>query len=279
LQLPPEVLAKNVRYASGTPVNVDVLPSAIKAITDLNNEGAARGFFKEWLRIEDQVDWQMPESSQVVRDDFSAIIEEAKSQGGSRTFWTTQGQKLAECPISQLLQELGINVSELQVKKIEYKDPFFLSPSAWKTMLLLLREFSFAENATVNIVASDKRERENDHIFQMPYSGVAGIRCGKFCNFNLREENAKNVADFVCENVGNCNLSDIKIEYSSDDINHGRVMELHCIENGQETKYRLIFDRGLDFLAFQDLNVPLFGSNVDGWVKYSGEFYIVHEEL
>jgi phosphoribosylformylglycinamidine (FGAM) synthase PurS component len=146
-------------------------------------------------------------------------------------------------------------------------------------MLLLLREFSFAENATVNIVASDKRERENDHIFQMPYSGVAGIRCGKFCNFNLRREDAEDVARFVSENVGKRNLSNITVEYRSDDIKHGRVMELHCVENGQEKRHRLIFDRGLDFLAFHDLNVPLFGSNVDGWVKYSGEFYIVHEEL
>ena len=284
LQLPPEMLEREatvcaVGNGEETMSADDALYCERRPLFSLNNDSAARGFFKGWLRIEEAVDWQIPEASQVVADDLAAIIAAESAHGGSRTIWTTEGEKLASRPMSMLLQELDFNVAESQVERIEYKDPFFLSPAAWKTLLLMLQEFVFVPNAIVDVIASDKRERENDHIFMMPYNGVGSIRCGRGCDCNLRRNDAADVAEFVRQKVGKANLSDITVDYKGDDIGHGRVMMLHCIENGVSKRHRLIFDRGLDFLGFHDLNVPLFGSNVDGWVRYSGEFYIVHEVL
>lgn len=284
LQLPPEMLEKEATVCAvgkgvETMSSEDALHCERSPIFSLNNDSTARGFFKGWLRVEEAVDWQIPEASQVVADDLAAIIAAESAHGGSRTIWTTEGEKLASRPMSMLLQELDFNVAESQIERIEYKDPFFLSPAAWKTLLLMLQEFVFVSNAIVDVIASDKRERENVHIFRMPYNGVGSIRCGRGCDCNLRRNDAADVAEFVRQKVGNPNLSDITVDYRGDDIGHGRVMVLHCIENGVPKRHRLIFDRGLDFLGFHDLNVPLFGSNVDGWVRYSGEFYIVHEVL
>ena len=284
LHLPPKMLEKvvTVRAVGGgdeTLLADDGMHCERRPIFSLNTDSAARGFFKGWLRIEEAVDWQIPEASQVVADDFAAIIAEESAHGGSKTIWTTEGEKLVDRPFSALLQELDFNVAEIQIERIEYKDPFFLSPAAWKTLLLLLREFSYVTNAVVDIIASDKRERENDHIYRKPHNGISSIRCGRYCDFNLCRSDAADVAELVRQKVGKPNLSEITVAYRGDDIGHGRVMELYCIENGVARHHRLIFDRGLDLLGFRDLNVPLFGSGVDGWVRYSGEFYIVHEVL
>ena len=284
LQMPPEILARKatvctVNHDGETTAATDTLVHVNKPIITLNNAKGSHGFFKGWLRIEDTIDWQMPESSQVLADDLAAIIAAGSTHGSSMTIWTKEGEKLVDRPISALLQELDFKVGEIQIEKIEYKDPFFLSPSVWKTMLLLLREFNFAPNAIVDVIASDKRERENNYVFRMPYNGVTAIHCGRYCDYNLRCDDAVDVASFVRQKVGKPNLSAITVDYKSDDIGHGRVMELYCVENGEVKHHRLIFDRGLDFLGFRDLNVPLFAVNVDNWVRYSGDFYIVHEVL
>ncbi len=247
-----------------------------RSVLELTNNERAFQFFKDWLEIED-IDansWNPPADSLVKEGNVAAYV-----QRGDKIVWLRDGQKYAERTFDQVFTELDLDVAHSTVKAIRYKDPYFYTPALWKTLQMALKAMPrFSEDVSVEIEVADFDPTRKRYLFAMPSDGPGKARAGKTSSDDMMEADAKKFADYVSLAVFGKH-GRIQVEYTNVDIGHARVMEIELEKGGICTKHRIVLDRGFDVLDFKSLNVSLMGSLVDSWVHYSGDFYIMHENL
>ena len=269
LQLPPE----RARPESESGEESSVKSRSVLELT--NNERAVQ-FFKDWLVVED-VDanaWNPPADSLVKEEDVSAYLKK-----GDKIVWLKEGQKYAERNFGQLFTELDLDVVHSTVKSIRYKDPYFYTPALWKTMSMVLKAMPrFSEDATVEIDVANFDPAKKRYLFEMPVDGPKKARAGKTSSDDMLEADAKEFADYVSLAVFG-QQGRIRVSYTNVDIGHARVMEIGLEKDGVCTTHRIVLDRGFDVLDFKNLNVNLWSGQTDSWLHYSGDFYIMHENL
>ena len=277
LQLPPEAVACRPTVDGVFDDDVSSLP--VKSVLEMVDHTVAMGFFKDWLELVDEIEWSVTETSKVRPVDIAALYANGAVCRGSQVVWTEAGQKLSDRPMSKLLDDLGFDVTKINVKSISYEDPYFYTPAEWVTLQLMLREMRFANGATINVRVANLSDEKARYAFRMPYAGVSAVRAGLYSNYSLLKEDAELFADWLLQVCSSRGLEGVTVDYTSERLNHGRVMTLLCDEGGEEKTHRILFDRGLDLLTFSDrrFTVQLTSRALEGWIEYAGDFYIVHE--
>lgn len=249
-------------------------PMLVRSLLELSSNDAAYQFFKDWLIVEnvDASKWQPPADSEVNAEDVSAYIVK-----GDKIIWLKEGQKYSERDLSALFNELELDVTHSVVRAIRYRDPYFYTSALWKTLLLTLTAMpNFATDAVVDVKAADFDPLKKRFIYDMPLGGPLQARAGRSSSNDMLESDAKMFADFV-SSVKFGKAGRVNVEYTTVDLGHARIMEIDLEKDGVCRTHKLVFDRGLDFLDFKTLNVGLMSPAVDAWVRYSGDYYIMHE--
>lgn len=249
-----------------------------QGVLGLTDESVAAGYFKNWLKVTQTVDWRLPADSVVPEVDLQALIASGQVSSTTRMIWTHAGERLRDRTIASLLTELGFDYRNLRVKSVKYDDPYFYTPAEWMTLKLWLRELAFVEDSKVEVRAAAPTKGKG-YEFWMPSAGVDAVRCGVACGDTLQLDDARKFAEYVLGVCRRAGLKELAIDYTDERLAHGRVMTLVCEQGGKESVHRFVFDRGMDLLNFADrrFTVPLCGSAIEGWVGYTGDFYVVYE--
>lgn len=162
-------------------------------------------------------------------------------------------------------ENCGLDPLNMEVTKISYEDIYFRTPANWKTLLLLLKEFTFAGGAEVNIRTSAP---EDDKLLELNFP-VERLFCRGLMYKEIRQEDADRFSALLSQKL---NVA-VSIEYPEERLDHGRYMEIYFTgrDNPKIEKHvTVLFDKGLAFLDFEQSSVALFGENAKG--LYNGNY-------
>ena len=166
---------------------------------------------------------------------------------------------------NDIWENCGLDSLNMVVTKISYEDIYFRTPANWKTLLLLLKEFTFAGGAEVNIRTSAP---DDDKLLELTFP-VERLFCSGLMYKEIRQEDADRFSALLSQKL----KVDVSIEYPEERLDHGRYMEIYFTgrDNLQIEKHvTVLFDKGLAFLDFEKSSVALFGENAKG--LYNGNY-------
>ena len=128
---------------------------------------------------------------------------------------------LAPLLAREILNRLGFQ-NYIPIAKIEIKDSYFVSPTNWKTLWLLLKEMGFLPTTTVLIHAWKPETKDSfnpDIGYFNFYGGMDAIHvpCDRPIQKALRKADADKLADWIRENI-----QSVQITYEDTAPTHDR---------------------------------------------------------
>ena len=231
--------------------DLDTLPS--KEYDSMN--------FDKFYKIEQNVDYTPP---------VDGLIKEMKEPPTLRnkTVFSKNGEKYSELDVPMIWKSLGLDRQEFTVLNVEYVDRYFTHPSCWKTFLLLLKDFKFASNATIDITSHHPKDN-NFYELRGSYDTI-------YCSSPIRKEIREKDLPFFCDIIRD-KLRPYHVKVVCryvDELEHFRKMKLTCkFKDGHDEVISLILDKGSDFLDFREArDIPLFGQS-EKYARYYGSSY------
>ncbi len=173
-------------------------------------------------------------------------------QANNTTIRIQQGRLYSEYPARQLWEELGFSPDGKIVTDIEYSDRYFVKMENWRMFELLLKEFRFAPNASINIKTwEDRNVVENPlRALRLHNNVLRNLAWVQYKTYPLDQDYADAFARFVS---GRLHVQ-INVDYydcDSEEVGHPRIMTITYQENGREHQQSFFFEKGMQLINFK----------------------------
>ncbi|MBQ8570074.1 MAG: DEAD/DEAH box helicase [Kiritimatiellae bacterium] len=177
-------------------------------------------------------------------------------------------------PIRDVLTQCRLPLENMIVTEISYEDVYFRKVKHWRIMELILKNFTFSENAILNIRTSN-RYGERDNLLADNCTDInrISIRQNQYC---VPVQRMEDFARFL----GNKLNIRINIDATPNNLQHARSMTISYTINNQRKSAIILWDKGLDFINYDySRNEIYFLPRIwederqpESYAKYSGRY-------
>lgn len=183
--------------------------------------------------------------------------------------------------VKDILNKLHIDPATMKVQKIHYEDRFFMQPKSWIFFYWLMKEFHFASDAKIEIVALDLTQKPNHPIFNRFGWGLEQFRlrqtASKAVGYAIDSNDVELFRCFVANKLGLASGQFCcQIESNPGNVTHGRELQITYEDtNGSLKIVNIFFDSGMDMLDFNfNGYTPMFSEAAKQLAHYNQRYYI-----